>query len=705
MGDERVENTMWNKAYRHSDSFLDPSLAKDAREQGQAMVVIALVMVLLLALVGIAVDIGLVYARQSQLSLAVDSAALAGVTELNRQPDEKDNAVDRGAEFMNANNIPETAVTNTFAADVGLYAFDRPSPATTLGARTFTVTGTMPVELYFLRVLGFENAPINATATAAYFPLVDMYASRRVESGALSTSNQAVFGPNIHVDNGDPFSNLNDPPGSGDPLAVEFRERWHGSADDRTYHYRILIPPGYESRSDIVRIELFDPDSYNQANNFDSDGNGSMDSYQDSVVHTEYAISEEMPESELLSCSRNHIDPCLIDTGEFALLPDPLEDLNQLDKINLWWFARIDENRGSGTPPGDPQAGGAPNPYNEQYNTITLYELFYFKKQADGSIVKIPLASYYGQAGDLIDQRNGFPRDRAFSSYIHNTDMHWVSPGAPQAYDFPNPVPTACGSPTGGDYDPVTCTGGSAAGPGRGFEISISNHLQNIFTDGTTGARYIYMDVTTISGASENGFEVWAGPPDYINTVSSNVNTRNVQVINNPNIHYNYGASVYGIGHLPMNSNYVNPVDIPLVYVGPEYAGTSINVSLYDSDAGSKPPIAFYFDSLYSGLDPVNVEIDDNKGWALIFSDYPNPDPDGMGPRCTIGSCGTQWIDPPYQIDVPTLSDECTNPADMSQKNVCTPFYGGRLMARYIGGRDDTYHWNISLSGLPYLIE
>ena len=140
--------------------------------------------------------------------------------------------------------------------------------------------------------------------------------------------------------------------------------------------------------------------------------------------------------------------------------------------------------------------------------------------------------------------------------------------------------------------------------------------------------------------------------------------------------------------------------------MGPEYAGTSIYVSLYDSDSGAQPPIAFYYyDSLYSGLHPINVSIDDPKGWAVIFSDYPTPDPDGEGGRCTIGSCATMWIDPPYRIDVPTLSDECTNPDDQAQKNVCTPFYGGRLMARYIGGSDDTYHWNINLTGLPYLTE
>jgi hypothetical protein len=687
---------------------------ENASENGQALVIIALALIVLLALAGLAVDIGLVYARQSQLSAAVDSSALAGVIELNRDANERQDAVNRGAEFMHANNIPELAVANIFASDVGRYAFDQPSNAVTLGARSFTVTGTMPVELYFLRVLGFENAPVNAMATAAYFPLVDMFASRRVEDGALSTSNQAVFGPHIHVDNGDPFSNLNDPAGTGDPLAVDFRDRWHGNANDRSYHYRILVPPGYENVSDIVRIELFDPDSINQPNNYDSDGNGSLDSFRDTIVHTADTIARGAPATIELHCVRNHIDPCLINTGERGLLSPPLTKIEELDRINLWWFGRIDENRGSGTPPGDPQAGGAPNPYNEAYNTITLYELFFYRRHPDGTIVRTPLASYYGQSGDFVNQRNGFPRDLAYSSGNQHTDMHWVSPGAPQAYDFdfdgngiPDPVPTACGSATGGDYDPVTCPAGSVAAPGRGFEISLSNHIADILTDGSTGNRYIYMDVTTLSGASENGFEVWAGPSDYVNSVSANVNTRNVQIINNPNIHTSQGASVFGIGHIPMNSNVNFEVDIPLVFVGPEYAGTSIYVSLYDSDAGADPPIIFYFDSLYNGLHEVDVSIEDSAGWALMFSDYNNgtPDPDGGTGRCNIGSCQTQWIDPPYRIDVPSLTDDCTDPTDLSQKNICTPFYGGRLMARYRGGGDDTYHWNINMEGLPYLIE
>ncbi|MGD2048137.1 MAG: Tad domain-containing protein [Chloroflexota bacterium] len=671
-------------------------------ESGQSIILLALALVVLLGFVGIAVDVGLVYARLSQVSSAVDSSALAGVTELNREADEKQSAINRGSEFLHANNLPGPIVATTFANDVGMYAFDKPSNATELGARTFSVTATWPIDLYFLKVLGFESVPVNASATAAYFPLADIYASRRLEDGALSTSNQAIFGPHIHVENGDPFSNLDDPPGSGDARAVAFRDRWHGSSDDRTYHYRILIPKGYEDDSDIVRVEIFDPDSINQPNNYDSDGDGSIDSYRDTIVHTADTIATgTISPTEELHCSRDQINPCLINTGERGLLSPPLTANEELDRINLWWFGRIDENRGSGTSPGDPQTGGAPNPYNVEYNTVTLYELFFYRRQADGTIIKTPLASYYGQSGDYVYERGGFLRDAAFSSNPNqHTDMHWVSPGAPQAYDFdfdgdgsPDYVPTACGSPTGGDYDPFTCPEGSYSSPGRGFEISISRHLQDILTESSTGNRYIYMDVTTLSGASENGFELWAGPSDYVNTVSANVNTRNVQIINNPSIHSAKGATIFGLGHLPMNSNVNFSVDIPLIYVGPEYAGTSIYLSLYDSDSGADPPITFFFDSI--------AETD----WSLTFSEPGVPDPDGEVGRCILGSCGTQWIDPPYRIDVPTLSDDCTDPSDPDQQGICTPFYGGRLVARYIGGQDDTYHWNINLTGLPYLIE
>lgn len=642
-------------------------LRKQDSEKGQSTVLIALMFIGLLAFVGLAVDVGFIYARAAQLSTAMDAAALAGVTELTA-PGRIGFANERAAEFMHTHNIPGSVITNTFTN--GMFDED----ITVLGAREYAVTATWPVELFFLRVIGRDTFRVTESATAAHFPLADIFASRRVETGALSTSNQAVFGQNGCVPQGDPFSSILD------GQAATFRDIWRGDATDRTYHYRILIPPDYPD--DVLRVELFDPDSVNQANN-SIDG----DSFEDTVLHTQLAQSEGMDELELLSCTADREDPCLIDTDERNLGYD-------LDQINMWWYARVDENRGSGTAPGDGSCGEPA--YNEEYNTVTLYELFYYQRLDDGTIERTPLAFYHGQSGDFISsgERNGYLRDFSYSNFDHSTDLRWVSPGAQPSSDQTVLVPSSCGSPNGGDYVAGFCEAGTPAGEGTGFEINIVDDLSNILVDGLTANRYVYLDVTALSGSSENAFEVWAGPNDYVNSVASNVNVRNVQVVDDPSSHSSQGASVFGTGHLPMNSTVNFRIDIPLIYVGPEYAGTQVFISLFDSDSGADPPITFYFDTIAQ------------SDWSMTFSQPGVDDPDGIpaGTRCIIGDCWTEWIEPPYAIQVPTLDDNCTDPSDPAQQNVCNPFYGGRLIASYQGGLNDTYHWNINLNGLPFLV-
>ncbi len=641
-------------------------------ERGQSIVLVAFAFIGLLAGVGIAVDVGLVYARRAQLSAAVDAAVLAGVVELNRSAGEQQNALDRAAEFLHANHIPEGAITNTL--DNSLFAFDADTNSATLGARTFALTVTLPVDLHFLRVINFESVDLTATATASNFPLADIYASRRVETGALSTSNQAVFGPHLCVDFGDPFSSFSD------PLAQQYRARWLGNPNQREYRYRILIPDNYESQlcpggngvgstCDVVRVELFDADSYNQPGN------------NDTIVHTQIAMGHGMNATEAGSCGTTQVNPCLIDTRERTLVPGQVSDL---DQINLWWFRRIDENRGAGSSPGN-GACGEPGSYTPGYNTITRYTLYFFQRTPGGTIQRVNLATYYGQAGH-------WARDQLFSSDPNEhlvTDMRWIAPGGEPIYDQPGQVYTFCDSSVAWRGDRTGCTP-AASGPGSGFEIDISDDLVSIVTDDASGARYLYMEVETISGGSENGYEIWAGPRNYVNSVSSHVNARNVQIVNNPSSHSSRGVTVFGLGHLPMNSNVGNRVEIPLIYVGPEYAGTSVFITNYDSDSGASGPVTFYFDTIAQ------------SDWSKSFSGS-GADADGLTGRCRIGSCNRLFVEPPYRVDIPTYSSDC-NPSSPNV-DICTPFYGGRLMVSYQGGQHDTYHWNISMSGLPYLIK
>lgn len=598
-------------------------------EKGQSIVLIVFALVGLLAFAGVAIDTGFTFARSSQLQAAVDSAALAAVTELGNDVNLAA-ANTKAGQFLNANGVPvaTTIVKNGVPITTTM---DSTAYRTALGAMEYTLTVTWPVEHYFLQLVGWEVNELTKAATAAYFPLADIYASRRVESGVLSTSNQSLFGPNICTDYGDPFSPWNslDAPGS------------------YTYHYRILIPEDYPS--DVLRVELFDPDSINQV---DAPQSISFSANAHALDPTNFPLGTESK-----SCSSsNQRNACLIPTGEGSLVDPTGTPPVQLDQVNPFWFVRIDENRGAGSAPGNGTCG-QPGSYDPAYNTSTLFELFYYAQNSDGTITKIPLANYTGQTGDGVRDNGN-----------HQTDMRWTSPGGTRLYDQPVDVPVDLGSP--GD-----------------FELSIASDLTGILVDQGTGNRYVYLDITAQQGASENGFEIWAGPlyPD----VSSDVNIRNIQVLDDPTVHTSKGATVFAMGNLPMNSNYNNEVDIPLIYLGPELAGESVSISLFDTDSGAQPPIIFYFDSIAE------------EDWSLTFG-AGDPDPDGISGRCLPGSCNNQWVFPSYAIEIPGILDNCdwNNPTQED----CTPFYGGRLMAHYIGGNGDTYGWQISVTGLPYLV-
>lgn len=474
----------------------------------------------------------------------------------------------------------------------------------------------------------------------------DIYAGRTANRAVVSTENLAIFGPLSCTSFGDPWS----------PLVYN----WPGSSGvehSPTYHFRIRIPASYPY--DILRVELFDPDSYNVAG------------ITADVAHTQAWIDSGRPAVETLSCPNggpsSQVNPCLIETSEDELLGLPI------DQVNPWWLMRIDENRyGNGTGTGC----NIPSNYTPAYNTQTLYQLYYYQ-ETDTNPLRAELAAYTGQVNDGV-------RDNG----EHDTDLRWVSPGGGQSWDQSVFVPSDFGS----------------------FEISLSNDLIDIITDPITGDRYVYMDITAVDGSSENGFHIWAGPNIYTNSLPSDVNYRNMQQITsfqNSAIGMDtYGVQVFAQDYLPVNSDYPSRLSIPLADIGPEYAGQTISVGLFDPDSGAQPPVVFYFDTLAFTPDNSANQYDENlTDWALAFAVTGVPDPDGSTGRCDItgGSCNNSWISPTYQIQIPTLDTEACLASGGSDQSVCTPFYGGRLMAYYRGGSNDSYQWEIHTPEPPPL--
>ena len=217
----------------------------------------------------------------------------------------------------------------------------------------------------------------------------------------------------------------------------------------------------------------------------------------------------------------------------------------------------------------------------------------------------------------------------------HETDLHWVSPGAEVSFGWDKDAP---------GVDVPADPGSRTA---NGFEIDLSLEVPGIVTEQGSGNRFIYLDITAIKGGSENGFDIWAGPNDYVNAVPANVNARNIYALNNPGSHSSKGATVLAMGNLPMNSNADWPTEIPLIYISPEFAGEDIFISLFDSDAGARPPTTFFFDSIAE------------EDFSLVFGGSGN-DPDGVpaNSRCKPGSCHDEWVDPPYRIPIPGRYDQ-----------------------------------------------
>ncbi len=447
--------------------------------------------------------------------------------------------------------------------------------------------------------------------------------SIRKGAGIVSYYNPSVFGQNICTSYGDPFSPLNSPWAPG----------------PYTYQYRLRIPADYPHN--IVRVELFDPDSMNRDNPVTPL----------TIPRTQAAIDAGLPAVTTGNCATDRRDNCIIDTGELTLVEN---GTLTLEPINPYWFYRVDENRGAGPPPGN-GACGVPTSYNEGFNTRTLFELWYWHENPDGTIVRQDLAYYTGQVGGGRDDG------------AHDTDMRWVSPGAAQSYDQPVFVPVDPGSP-------------------GNFEIDLTGETPGIIVDPFTGDRYLNLDITGLDGASENGFDIWAGPSSYVATVPSDVNARNISALNNSGSHSAQGVEVTAVDYLLLNQNYQAPLDMPLVELDAAYAGTSVHISMFDSDSGAQPPSTF----TVSSIAPTD--------WSLVFAQDGVPDPDGGVRNCVPGSCNNLFITPPYTITLPTEEGcDYTNPDPQN----CTPFYGGTLTARYHGGWTDTYLWSIPMDAPP----
>jgi Flp pilus assembly protein TadG len=554
-------------------------------ERGQAIVVIAFALVALVLFAGLALDAATIYAGQSRLKRAVDSAALAGVVEL---PSEA-TAAARTRQFMLGNGFD---IANP--ESIPLFETAR-VPSTEYMQWAVTVTHRVP--LLFLPMINFSHADVTEVAVAEYRSMVDVYTSQTGGRGIVGPTNLSNWGRWANPRWGDAYTpqcwtcnsgcdafgagkNFCPEPSGPNPDHSELYNEFA-----QGYPLRIYIPPAYAY--DEVQIEILDPDGHNAPVNSDVtityiDGSTDVVLLGDVDCHPYAGTAND----------NDRRDACLLETGD-----DP----------NLHWFLRMDENRSFSH-----LNNGRPSSYTPEYNTETEYRLFYHKQLADQSVLKETIGStLVGGANDST------------------TDMSWVVAWTVD----------------------IDCDDGSC-------------DIQHI-TPNEDGSLSLYLEVDGVSGYSQNGFDIWAGPPPTTYTVPADVNDRNIFLFQNPWAHDSGGVVTFASGYFPLTTNVTGPITVTFAYVPPEAIGLGVNLYHFDNDAAALgEPIDYYLEGV--------------EDWHI---------------QGTLSLNGTWSTTENYVYQPPGNRDHDNAP-------VPDEFYGGYLSAQYSARFLDTSSWRLEYEGI-----
>ena len=128
--------------------------------KGQVIVIIALVLVVLLALAGLAIDIGMAYGVKAKLNAAVDAAAIAACREITSATGTDTSAKAVAKNFFHA-NFPNGYLGATPPDPTTIIDTSNPS-----GSTVVRVTATAASPTYFARVVGWKNFNVGALAEA-----------------------------------------------------------------------------------------------------------------------------------------------------------------------------------------------------------------------------------------------------------------------------------------------------------------------------------------------------------------------------------------------------------------------------------------------------------------------------------------------------------------------------------------------------------
>ena len=127
-----------------------------AGEAGNIMIMMGLATVVLFGIMGLAIDVGRLYATKAELSRAVDAAALAGVLEFDGTPAGLLNAQTRAEAYL----VENEPGLDCPGGECYVFADG--------GQNRLTVDATKSVKMFFLSVFGIDSASVDGHAVAGF---------------------------------------------------------------------------------------------------------------------------------------------------------------------------------------------------------------------------------------------------------------------------------------------------------------------------------------------------------------------------------------------------------------------------------------------------------------------------------------------------------------------------------------------------------
>jgi Flp pilus assembly protein TadG len=216
-------------------------------DRGAIAVYLALGMMFFMGVAALSVDMGHLYTSKARAQRAADSAALAGAYQLANRADWYANTAARNYAATNGYDATKTGTTIVT------------TPNWKGHPNWYNVSVSRQEPLFFARIFGRSTQLVNASATAQYLvkvviPIDPLYYG--LKNGPVTYS---VFGPDGLRSNGDKYS----------PKLLSDKRTTNPYYDGKGYDFSISIPDNYYAlnQTNLVQIELFDPDCYNKGNN------------------------------------------------------------------------------------------------------------------------------------------------------------------------------------------------------------------------------------------------------------------------------------------------------------------------------------------------------------------------------------------------------------------------------------------------------